>query len=179
MDAGIISTRYARAIYKFAADRNEETRLCEEMRTLSRQFSAIPELKHALENPTLPPDEKVRLLIAAASSGLASETAENVIRVVVGNGRAQYMRQIALVYDLVYRRAKNIVLAGLTTVREVSEEEKRRMTALVSDGGRKTVDFAVKSDADIIGGFILEVDDLRLDASVRNQLNRMKLELMR
>ncbi|MDR1633061.1 MAG: F0F1 ATP synthase subunit delta [Dysgonamonadaceae bacterium] len=176
MDIGIISTRYAKAIYRFAADRGEETRLYEEMETLSRQFVAIPELKNALENPILSSEEKIKLLIAALE-GKVSETAKNVFRVVVENRRAQYMQHIALVYDLVYRKAKNIVLVKLTTVGEASEEEKKSMVELVSNGGKNQVDFAVKSDADIIGGFILEVEDLRLDASVRNQLNTMKLEL--
>jgi F-type H+-transporting ATPase subunit delta len=176
MDAGIISTRYAKAIYKFAADKGEETRLYKEMQTLARQFVAIPELKIALENPILPAEEKVKLLIAALD-GKVSESMENVFRVVVGNGRARYMQHIAPVYDLVYRKAKNMVLAKLTTATEASEEEKQRMVALVSNGGRNRVDFAVTTDADIIGGFILEVEDLRLDASVRNQLNTMTLEL--
>lgn len=178
MDAGIIPSRYARAIYKFAADRSEETRLYEEMKTLSLQFSAIPELKDALETPILPSAEKIKLLTVALD-GKASETAGNVFRTVVENGRAQYMRHIARIYEQVYRKAKNIVLVKLTVVREASEEEKKSMAELVSDGGKKQVDFTVKSDVNIIGGFILEVDDIRLDASVRNQLNTMKLELTR
>lgn len=176
MDAGIISTRYAKAIYKFAADRGEEARLAEEMKTLSAQFAALPGLKNALENPVLSSEEKIKLLIAATGEKV-SETAKNVFRVVVENGRAQYMRHIALVYGHVYRKEKNIVSVKLTTALEASEEEKKSMAGLVSKGGKEQVDFVTKSDAGIIGGFILEVEDLRLDASVRNQLNRMKLEL--
>jgi F-type H+-transporting ATPase subunit delta len=129
-----------------------------------------------LENPVLSSEEKIKLLIAALGEKV-SETAKNVFRVVVENGRAQYMQHIALVYDLIYRKEKNIVLVKLTTVGTATEEEKKSMVGLVSKGGKNQVDFAAKSDADIIGGFILEIEDLRLDASVRNQLNTMKLEL--
>lgn len=176
MNVGKISTRYAKAIYRFAADRREETRLDEEMQTLSRRFVAMPELNRALENLIVSSEEKIKLLTTAIGETI-SETCKDVFRVVVENGRASYMQHIALVYNQVYRKEKNIVLVKLTTVGEASEEEKKSMVALVSKDGKNRVDFAAKSDADIIGGFILEIEDIRLDASVRNQLNTMKLEL--
>jgi F-type H+-transporting ATPase subunit delta len=176
MNVGIISTRYAKAIYRFAADRNDETRLNEEMKTLSRQFVAMPELDKVLENPIVSSGEKIKLLTAAVGDTI-SETGKNVFRVIVENGRASYMQHIALVYDQVYRKEKNIVLVKLTTVAPATEEEKKSMVKLISNDRAVHVDFASKTDVDIIGGFILEVEDIRLDASVRNQLNTMKFEL--
>jgi len=196
MDSGTISTRYAKAIYKYAAGRGDETRLYEEMKTLSKQFPALPELNKVLENPIISSEEKIKLLTTAVGE-TASETCKNVLRVVVENGRASYMRQIALVYDQVYRKAKNIVLVKLTTVIGATDKEKQSMVELISrptsplkgeseqvphlggGGGIEQVDFAAETDADIIGGFILEVEDLRLDASVKNQLNKLKLELIK
>jgi len=178
MDAGIISTRYAKAVYKYAADRGDETRLYEEMKMLCKQFMALPELNKVLENPIISSEEKIKLL-ATAVGETVSETCKNVFRVVVENGRASYMRSIALVYDQVYRKEKNIVLVKLTTVNRATEEEKKSMVELVSNGKIEQVDFAAETDADIIGGFILQVEDLRLDASVKNQLNRLKLELIK
>jgi F-type H+-transporting ATPase subunit delta len=178
MNAGIISTRYAKAIYRFAAGKSEATLLYKEMKTLSRQFAEFPELKTALGNPILSRKEKIRLLTAAATTNsTTSETAKNVFRVVVGNGRQQYMQQIALVYGLVYRKENNIALARLTTAVEASEHEKQQVATLVSNGGQYQVDFAAKTDPNIIGGFILEVDDLRLDASVKNQLRIIESQL--
>jgi len=176
MDAGIISTRYAKAIYKYAAGRGDETRLYEEMKALSKQFSALPELNKVLENPIISSEKKIKLL-ATAVGETASETCKNVFRVVVENGRASYMQHITLVYDQVYRKGKGIVLVKLTTVNHATEEEKKSMVELISNGKKEQVDFAAETDPDIIGGFILEVEDLRLDASVRNQLNMMRLEL--
>jgi F-type H+-transporting ATPase subunit delta len=178
MDSGIISTRYAKAIYKYAAGSGDETRLYEEMKTLSKQFPALPELNKVLENPIISSEEKIKLLTTAVGEK-ASETCRNVFRVIVENGRASYMQHIALVYDQVYRKEKNIVLVKLTTVNKATEEEKESMVKLISNSKTEQVDFAVETDADIIGGFVLEVEDFRLDASVKNQLNRLKLELIK
>jgi F-type H+-transporting ATPase subunit delta len=176
MNVGIISTRYAKAIYQFAADRGEEARLEAEMKTLSKQFVALPELNKVLENPIMPSGEKIKLLTTAVGE-TASETCKSVFRMIVENGRASYMQHIALVYDKVYRKEKNIVLAKLTTVVPPTEEEKKSMIKLISDEKTERVDFVTKTDTDIIGGFILQIEDLRLDASVKNQLNRINYEL--
>jgi len=178
MDAGIISTRYAKAIYQYAADRGDETRLYEEMKALVNQFLAFPGLNKVLENPIVSSDEKIKLLSVAAEKTV-SETCKNVFRVVVENGRAAYMQNIAQVYEQVYRKNKNILLVKLTTVDGATEEEKKSMAELISDRNTEKVDFVMKTDVDIIGGFILEIEDLRLDASVKNQLNTMKLELIK
>ena len=178
MDTGIISTRYAKAIYKYAASRGDETCLYEEMKTFSKQFPVVPELKKALENPIISYEKKIGLLAAAVGERV-SETCKNVFRVVVENGRASYMQHIAMVYDHVYRKEKNILLVKLITVDKATEEEKKSMVKLISNGKIEQVDFAAETNSDIIGGFILQVEDLRLDASVKNQLNIMKLELIK
>jgi F-type H+-transporting ATPase subunit delta len=176
MDSGLISTRYAKAIYQFAAEHGEETRLFEEMNILSEQFFAFPALKEVMENPTISFAVKEKLLISA-SGGDICETGKKAFGLIVGNGRANYMQSVALMYAKVYRREKNIVQVKLTTVELASKELEQMLIELLAKDKHETVNFSAKIDADVIGGFILEVDDLRLDASVRNQLNQMKLEL--
>lgn len=177
MDAGIISSRYAKAIYQYASKRKEESRLHEELKMLSEQFNTVPMLKKVLDDPTVSSVEKIKVLTTAAGKEI-SDTCKQVILLIVGNGRAHYMQNIALMYDKVYRRAKNIVVIKLITADAASAETKKELVNLVTKDKNETVDFAAKTDAGIIGGFILEIEDLRLDASVKNQLNRLRLELI-
>jgi len=176
MDSGKISNRYARAVYQFAVNQGEETRLFEEMKTLSSQFVALPALKKSLENPTVSYEVKESLLVTA-SGGKVCETNKKALRMIVGNGRANYMQSIALMYDKVYRQEKNIVRVKLTTVEPASREMEQSLIGLITEDKSEKVDFFAKTDADIIGGFILEVGDFRLDAGVKNQLNQLRLEL--
>jgi F-type H+-transporting ATPase subunit delta len=178
MDTGIIAKRYARAIYLFAADRGDETRLREEMKALSVQFIAVPALKKVLDDPTVPAFEKVSALITAVDNGI-SDTCKRVLEMVIGNGRAHYMQNIALMYDQVYRKEKNIVVIKLTTIEPASPEMKDALIDLIVKDKNDQVDFAATTNPAIIGGFVLAVEDSRLDASVKNQLSRIKLELLK
>jgi F-type H+-transporting ATPase subunit delta len=176
MNAGIISNRYAKAIFQFALERNEENKLREEFRILSEQFLAVPLMKSVLDDPTVSQAEKINILTTAAGKTI-SDTYLQVISMIVKNGRTRFMQSIALMYDKVYRKAKNRVILKLITTEPASEDVKKNLVRLVNKNNEQ-VDFIAKTDEDIIGGFILEIEDIRLDASIKNQLNQLRLELI-
>ena len=176
MNAGIISNRYAKAIYQYASERKEEERLRKELKILSDQFLAVPVLLKVLDDPTVSPDVKIDVLTVAAGKEI-SNTCKQVIRLIVNNGRAHYTSSIALMYDKVYKKAKDSVTLKLITTEPPSDEMKNKLVDLVKKN-KEQVDFVAQTDEDIIGGFILEIEDIRLDASIRNQLNQLRLELI-
>ena len=176
MDVGVISTRYAKAIFQYALERGTEAELYENMKMLAVQFNAVPLLKKVLENPTVSSSDKIKVLITAAG-GEVSNTYEHVVRMVIDNGRGRYMQSIALMYDKVYRKEKGMIRVKLTTTALASEEMKKDLVDIIIRDKNEKVDFDTIIDPDILGGFILEIGDSRLNASVKNQLNQMRLDL--
>ena len=176
MDAGIISHRYAKAIYQLALVYKEEDQLREELKILSEHFRALPLLKTTLADPTISPAVKIDLLTTAVGKE-TSNTYKQAIRLIVKNKRSHYVQSIALMYDTVYRKAKNMVVMKLVTTEPASNEVKNKLVDLVKKNIDK-VEFITETNADIIGGFILEIEDLRLDASVKNLLNQLRLALI-
>jgi len=176
MDAGIISHRYAKAFYQFAAERKEEDRLREELNILSEQFLALPLLQKTLDDPTVAPAVKIELLTTATGSDI-SDTCRKAIHLIVKNKRAHYLRSVALMYDQVYKEAKDMVTMKLVTTEPASDEVKNQLVDLIRKN-HDQVEFLTETNADLIGGFILEIEDLRLDTSVKNLLNHLRMELI-
>jgi len=176
MNAGIISNRYAKAIFQFAFERKEDSRLREELKILSEQFVAVPMLSKVLDDPTVSTAVKIDILTTAAGKTI-SNTYLRVITMIIKNGRAHYMQSIALMYDKVFRKAKNRVIMKLITTEPANDDMKNKLVKL-GEKNEEQVDFVTKNDDGIIGGFILEIEDLRLDASIKNQLNQLRLELI-
>jgi F-type H+-transporting ATPase subunit delta len=177
MNAGAISTRYAKAIFQYALERGEEESLHAEMKTLARQFTALPLLKKVLEDPSVSTARKIEVLHTAAGK-TPGNAYRQAVRLVIRNGREHYMQHIALVYDKLCRKEKNKTLVKLTTTEPTGVELQKTLINLIAGGKDLQVDFETITDQNIIGGFILEVDDARLDASVKNQLNRLRMELI-
>jgi F-type H+-transporting ATPase subunit delta len=172
----MISTRYARAIYEYASEKGNEMDLQKEMLVLAESFAAYPALRKIMNDPTISSEQKVSILITASGIYI-HETLKQVFLMVVENGRAAYMENIALMYDELYRKAKGLVMAQLTMVEPANEKIKETLIRMISEGTAKKVEFRTKTDPDIIGGFILEIEDKRLDASVKEQLRIMSYKL--
>lgn len=177
MDAGVISTRYAHAIYDYAVEKNDETKLYHSMATLAASFVEFPSMIKVMTNPTVSLEKKIELLVTAGGNQ-SDDTTKKVIRMVVMNGRANYMRNIALVYQEYYRKKKGTVIASLTTVTLATEEMKEHLKKVIAKATGEKVEFHAKTDKDIIGGFVLQIEDMRLDASVKDQLAKMKLDMI-
>ena len=172
MDAGVIAHRYARAMYEFAAEKGKETELYCEMQTLSKNFSDYPVMRNVMRDPTVESAKKIKLL-AIAGGIKDDDVLLQTVRLVVDNGRSAYMENIALMYETVYRKAKGQVIVHLTTVDSASESMQQALIPVIAQATGSKVEFHTKTDAEIIGGFILEIEDQRLDASVKNQLNNV------
>lgn len=180
MDLGIISTRYAKALLTYAIEKHEEDKAYAEMTALAHSFVAEPRLRAALQNPTLK-DKQIEDLLRSASAGDAklSEATSRFLALVVKRGRADMMQFIANAYVSLYCQHKKVVRASLTLPTAIDDKLTTRLGALVEKRSGSHVDFDVKVDETIGGGFILRYDTYQLDASLRTQLEKLHRELTR
>ena len=68
---------------------------------------------------------------------------------------------------------------SLTVPVEINSKTFERLTKVIEKNTRQKVQFSVKVDPEIQGGFIVEYDTYRLDASLRTQLNQLRRQLCR
>lgn len=178
MDAGLISMRYARALLKFSIQQKQEDLVYGEMLTLAKSYIDVPKLHFLLEHPVLEAEEKEKMIITA-TGGEPSLATRRFISLVLAEGREKYLQFIANSYITLYRRHKNLISGKLITATAVSESTEEKMKQMVERRTNGKVEFETLIDPEIIGGFILEYDTYRLDASVSNQLRQIMLQLKR
>lgn len=175
MDIGIISVRYAKALYKYASEHKEEEKVFREMLTLTESFNAVHKLQSTLLNPILTDEKKYQLLIkACCGSNEISDSVQRFIKLIICKRRAQFMLFIAYSYISLYRKDKNIVNSVLTVPAEISTKFIAHLQKLIESKTNSKVEFQTKIDKEIGGGFILEYDTYRLDASMRTQIERIR-----
>lgn len=58
MDTGRISARYAKALYEYAVENNQDTAIYEEMKLVSESLFAVPEICKALLNPVISTEKR-------------------------------------------------------------------------------------------------------------------------
>ena len=170
MDIGVISVRYARALLKSATDAKIEADVYKEMQTMAKTYTEVPQLRQTIDNPMLSKDTKQQLLLTAVGER-PCELTKAFISLVLKEDRENVMQFIANSYVTLYRQQKNVIRGRLITAAAVSPATEQKMRQMVESKTNGTVEFETEVNPDIIGGFILEYDTYRMDASVKSKLN--------
>ena len=178
MDIGVISMRYARALLKSATDAKLEDTVYQEMMTVAKSYIDVPALRQTIDNPMLSKDKKEALLLVAAGEQACPLT-KSFISLVLKEDRENMIQFMANSYITLYRKQKNVISGKLTTAARVSAQTEQKMRQMVESKTNGTVEFETEVNPDIIGGFILEYDTFRMDASVKSKLNNILQTLIR
>ena len=164
MDIGIVSMRYAKALMEYAKSMGAEDTLYKEFCMLDRSFRKHPDLRMALENPILTIREKLTLICTAA----------------VGDAPAgrEFARFMTLSFLDLYRKDKHIGVGKLITAVPVSQEVRERIHDSASSLLHASMELQTEVDPSIEGGFIFDINDFRLDASIATQLKKVKQQFI-
>ena len=171
---GTLSRRYAQALLAFATEAGTDRRVYDEAGWLSHALMHTPTLRHAMENPRVSLAGKQALLAGLTDDGTLSGTMQRFVQLVTDKHREHHLLFMLRTYTDLYRTEHHIRLGQVTTAVPLSPDMAGRLKQALE---RITGDVAVVEnhvDAGIEGGFILQVDNVRLDASVRGQMQRIR-----
>lgn len=178
MISGLIPHRYAKALYKYAVETKSAESIYGYMKKVTEAFMADKELEKAVSNPFVSVADKRKLLMAAAGAG-ADDAYARVVTLVLDHNREEFFFLMALAYRDIYRKENNISQVRVTTAVEMDDTEMKRLHKVVEDCYRNTsFEYSREVNPDIIGGFIIDVDSTRLDASISGELEQLRQNLL-
>ena len=177
MDNGKISVRYARALFQLAQEQGCEEAVYDGLTRFAHNYAlAIAQFNEVLSDPIVAQEEKVKLVEMAVGEPI-HDTLKQFIAFVADQKREDKMFLIALKYMEMYRTKHNILSTKVTTATELSEATYDKIKAFVKQTFEADAEIDVKIDPSLIGGFILDIENTRMDSSVAGQLNALKNKL--
>jgi len=177
MNTGMIPTRYATALLAFATESGDETRMYETAKMLIRNFDEQVRLRSVLENPVVKSEQKKQLILLA-SNQVEGGFFERFINLLLLKNREAYIYLIMLKYIDMYRAQNNIYKATVISAAALDATVSARLSSIIEKKRKGKLELEMKIQPDILGGFILDVDDTRWDASLKRQLQQIKNELI-
>jgi F-type H+-transporting ATPase subunit delta len=135
----------------------------------------VPELASLLENPES--ESRVQAGVLEQVLGQSDELTRNFVRLVVEKGRASEIREIARELDAILAAQQHVLDVEVTTAHALSDTEFRRIVSDIGTKSGRSVQASRSVDPDLIGGIVLQAGSMRLDASVRGRLERLRQEL--
>jgi F-type H+-transporting ATPase subunit delta len=176
MNDSKISIRYSRAIFQSALEKEILDKVYQDMIFIS-EICKIEETKDFLGSPIIVPSKK-EAIFHKMLGGNVEEITLSLIDLIVKNGRESFIPAIARVFIHETKKFKGITESVLTTAVKVDDKVKKQIADLISEGFKTKVELKETIDPEIIGGFILQIDDNYIDASIRNKLRKIKKELI-
>lgn len=181
MNDGLIPMRYAKAIYQVALEKGYAAQMYTLMKNLVSQFIAQPDFQQALSNPFIPVTDKTSALVTATEGlGVPKSYITDVIKLLATNRRIDMTRAIADAYVRLYRRVNNICEVVITSAVPMAKDESERLISVVAKHlNGASMEPRWVTDSALIGGFSVSVGNERIDASISNQLNQLRLNLIK
>ncbi len=174
-----ITSRYARAfadaVFEMKADPKAVVSELNDMVALAKANVA---LQRIWANPSIPADQKRRLLDSLASRANFSKPVRNFIAVLIDHRRIEQLPEITREVESELDARLGFAEAEITSSRELSEAEKSALEVRVSSMTGKKVRARYAIDHKILGGAIVRLGSTIYDGSVRGQLRRMKEQLV-
>ena len=168
---------YADALFQAALEKNRLPQVREDLGDFVAAVEAVPELEALLTNPEI--DRSNRRAVLEEILAGADELVRNFVLLAAEKGRAGEIAEIAREFDRLVAAQEKRLEVELTTAVELSDEEAKSILTQIEKASGRSVEATRKVDSDLVGGFVLQAGSLRVDASVRGRLERLRHELVR
>jgi F-type H+-transporting ATPase subunit delta len=147
----------------------------EQLQQLRDAFDSAPEMTALLENPEI--DSRLKADVLAEIADGSDEIVVNFLRLIAEKGRAAELDDIVEELDVLVAQEERILDVELTTATTLSDVEFGRILGRIEAASGRKVQAERKVDPDLIGGIVLQAGSMRLDASVRGRLDRLRHDL--
>ncbi len=165
-----LATRYAKSLIDLANEKGQLEKVFADMQWLQAVCKSNRDFVNLLRSPIIKADTKKKIL-AAVTAGKIGELTTAFNNLLITKGRESNLPEIVAAFITAYKEQKNIHTIKLTTANAVSDSMR---TAIVEQAkksaGYQNIEIEEKIDADIIGGFVLQIGDKLIDASIAYDL---------
>ncbi len=162
-------------MFEAAQDKGNLAVVHEQVQQLRAAVGDVDELSALLDNPEV--ESRVKGDVLAKVAAGADELVVNFVRVIAEKGRAAELPQIVDELDALVAEEEKVLDVELTTAYELTDDVFKDILDRIEQASGRKVQASRSVDPNLIGGIVLQAGSMRLDASVRGRLERLRQEL--
>jgi F-type H+-transporting ATPase subunit delta len=158
-------------------ERGEGVPVQEELAAWEKMTAGNDLWLEAFSNPTVPYQQKQKLLNALIARTKVRPTTANFLRVLLRNQRLPELPQVNAKLAQILDERSGVASAQVVSARPVSEAIKASLVDKLGQLTGKKVRLSFETDETLLGGIVTKIGSTIYDGSVRNQLRRLGEEL--
>jgi F-type H+-transporting ATPase subunit delta len=176
----IVDSRYARAFASVVASQNLDSKLAEsQLQDFAGTLEGSSDLREILQDPSIPEDQKLKVLDAIAGRIGMFPAVRNFIAVITHHNRLHELGDILAAYHSIADETSNVLEAEIVSAHPLDAGNRTLLEQQVAKlAGGQQVRATYTEDASLLGGAVVRIGSTVYDGSVRAQLQQLKQRLV-
>jgi F-type H+-transporting ATPase subunit delta len=170
-----IAQVYARALFEVAQERDVLDDVRDQLGQMADAIHENRDLAVFFFSPYFSTDEKERGLKEAVTG--ADPAVENFLQALIERHRMPAIFRIRAEFDRLWEEERKLLAVEVTSAIELEESVVADLAAKIGEQVDRKIEMTSSVDPEILGGIVLRVGNLILDASIRNRLNQLRKQV--
>ena len=176
MNESKISVRYSKAIIEMSREKDILETVKTDMDFIGQCLNQIPEFKLVLDSPVIKTSEKRSLFKKSLGENIHPVTL-SFINLIFTNRRETYLEPIIHYFMYLYNKEIGIKPALLLSPAKLDPALRDKIIHTLSQKLNIKMELQEQTKPELLGGFIMRLEDYQIDASISSQLSKIKKEL--
>lgn len=170
-ETSTLARPYAQAIFQIAKAQQALPKWSDTLALISAVVSNH-QVQAAIGNPRLT-KAALATLILEVCGGKLDESAKNVVRLLVDNGRLRLIPDIAEQYESLRAEAESTMTAEVVSAFALTPDQTKQIEGALKKRLGRDVTVTARVDDSLLGGAIIRAGDLVIDGSASGQLHKL------
>lgn len=167
----------ATGLFNVADQNNDLDKVRDALKTLNQIVIDSGQFRALVQSKKIKGKSKVEILNLVLGK-LSHPLANEVVSYLKGSSAANELKEISIFFDSMYRKKSNIIEVKGIVASKMSDQQKDSFKASLDEILGKKTKLSIEVDPGLIGGIKLRIDNTFLDASIHNQLQTLRTELL-
>ena len=172
-----IAQNYANALLSIAIEDNNVIDYQTEVKELSKIIKDNPDFLMLIDSRFLSVEER-KEEVEKVLKGFSTDVI-NFIKIIVSHNRVNYLEDILEAFNTLCNESRDIVEGLIYTAFPLKDEVLFKIKNKISQIEHRDVDLIVRVDPSLIGGVKVVINSHVYDGSIKNQLEKMQIDLSR
>ncbi len=172
-----VANRYASALIGLSFEENLLDKINMDLDIVVKTIKQSREIQLFLQSPVIKPHKKNEILTKIFQHKISS-TSQKFISMVINRGRADLLEEIIDHFFKIRDRKLGIIHVQVKAAIDFDKSQSEKLTRTLEEFTKKKVQINFSVDKSLRGGFVVQLEDTILDASLKRQLEILRTKFL-
>jgi len=169
---------YAVALYEISKENSAIEKVESEMYNLQKLVNENSNFKDFVLSPVIAKEDKQRTLLKIVELNNFSPTSKNFLGFIINKNRLFFLEKIIESFLNLTSNNKGELKAKLISSKELTTDQQNKIKDELSKDFKSQLNIDYKCDPTLIGGLIIQIGSIMVDASIKNKLKKLETKMV-